>query len=723
MSSESAILSIPISIDNLKAQMTSAHTLSQHLANLVKILGGPNAEGVAFIKAMSQTSDTSYELMEKKYQTTHYFFTRSSEYQGTDVYEILKKRQMTPIQILKGPVASPNLPNFQRKSLNDPGDPGPDPDQGPATNGTTPPLKEPVPYDWSYLFSGVKDPEPEIVNVSVTNPETVLNETSEFNTTILEENDFENPWFSGPVNPNLKYYDQTANGIDKRSVPSDPHSLHPKAHPNHPYPVIRALRQKRFVGAIIASMLTSIGIGSIFGAIDQTQISSIRENVNNVSKKTNLVFHEVQANSAAIMCNRNKVGGLEDISKMLVKFQTIQHFKENGMLLFMLMNEAYARVHSSLDEYISIVEAAQVHRFHPGTLSRQGAIDSFHEVTSLAKLKGLSPVIKTPQQMSQLETSFYFTASGITLLVEIPLTSDQTTFSLFRFNALPMKLADNVFLELIPDNEIIAIGEPESISGRPRYVELSLLDLSVCNKLGKIYICKDQQIVSKPNAHSCLYALFEGLQEDAQLACKVGLKGKKKDQVVAIGPDKFRYYSVNPSSYFLHCHNGSMIRGQQLSAITDITIPENCYAETSQFILHRLSDLDHHLAPKHYRWNLPFLSFLNTSSISNLGDAIKKIETLPGAPPITQATYREWERINKPFYANHYSNIILIIALLGLALGLTIVSTVLYKTCKQNRSARRQSNPIYKLSDLLGDESKMEALEQLLSDAHARGAN
>ena len=54
MSSESAILSIPISIESLEAQMTAAHKLSQQLANLVKILGGPDAEGVAFIKAMSQ---------------------------------------------------------------------------------------------------------------------------------------------------------------------------------------------------------------------------------------------------------------------------------------------------------------------------------------------------------------------------------------------------------------------------------------------------------------------------------------------------------------------------------------------------------------------------------------------------------------------------------------------------------------------------------------------
>ena len=213
--------------------------------------------------------------------------------------------------------------------------------------------------------------------------------------------------------------------------------------------------------------------------------------------------------------------------------------------------------------------------------------------------------------------------------------------------------------------------------------------------------------------------LFEGLHEDARKACEIGLKGRQQDQVVAIGADKFRYYSVTPSNYFLHCQNGSVIRGQQLAHITDIVIPENCRAETSNFILHRQNDIDHPVQPKPYKWTLPILTFLNNTSIDTLENAIEVIENTPGAPPITKKTYEDFERLNRPFYSNHYSNIMLLVALLGLALGLSIVSIVIFKNCKENRLIKRRRNPTYQLRQLLEDESKMEALEALLNQARA----
>ena len=716
--------------------MRDAHLLSQRLANLVKILGGAEANKGAMIKVLSHSSDISYQLLEGKMQSVDFFMTRKESYQGSTVYDTLKNRRMTMDQVLKGPIRDFSIPNFKqvsrKKSLNSPDDhleknvtetvSGESPwvttttTAAPNSGQTAATVKPPVlttsttsaPSNPGTFDVTGQTEAPQSADSSANDPEDFDWDWSRL---YGLDNNIANPWFHKP-------HDISQFGDINKSKRSlhDPHTLSPHSHP-HPYPVIRAIRTKRFVGAMIASLLTSIGIGSIFGAIDASQINTIRDSLTDTQSKVHLIVHEIEQNSESIMSNRNKLNGLEDLTKMLVKFTKVEHFNQDGQLVYILMNTEYARVHAALDEFTNIVEASMLHKFHPGILTRDGATSAFHEIQGLAKLRGLTPVIQTPQQLSQLETQFFFTPSGINLIVNIPLTSDQTTFTFFQFNPLPMQLSENVFLELVPKNQILAIGGSES-NGHPRYAELSLLDISMCQKLGKVFICKDQRIISKPNSHSCLYALFEGLHEDARIACEIGLKGREQDQVVAIGADTFRYYSVTPSNYFLHCQNGSVIRGHQLAHITDIIIPENCRAETSSFILHRQSDIDHPVQPKPYKWTLPILDFLNNdTSIDTLEKAIETIENTPGAPPITKQTYEDYKRLKAPFYSNHYSNIILLVALFGLALGLSIVSFVVYKNCKENRLVKRRSNPTYQLRQLLENESNMEALEALLTQA------
>jgi hypothetical protein len=191
-------------------------------------------------------------------------------------------------------------------------------------------------------------------------------------------------------------------------------------------------RSKRFVGTLIASLLTSIGIGSIFGAIDSAQIQTIKEGVKTVSGKQSLIIHELEEDSKHIITNRQLITGLEELTIRIGKYTKIHHFEANGMLLFVLMQSEFSKVHLALDQFVDIIEASQHHKFHPGVLSQEGAISVFDEIKGLAEVRGLTPVITTAQQLSQLQTNFYMTPTGINLIVEIPLASEQTMFTLHK---------------------------------------------------------------------------------------------------------------------------------------------------------------------------------------------------------------------------------------------------------------------------------------------------
>ena len=113
-------------------------------------------------------------------------------------------------------------------------------------------------------------------------------------------------------------------------------SVYPTINPNPydqfkmtPYqpPMGSPTRSKRFVGTLIASLLASIGIGSIFGAIDSAQINSIKEGVKTIAGKQSLIIHELEEDSKHIITNRNMISGLEDLTIRIGKYTKIHHFE------------------------------------------------------------------------------------------------------------------------------------------------------------------------------------------------------------------------------------------------------------------------------------------------------------------------------------------------------------------------------------------------------------
>ena len=474
-------------------------------------------------------------------------------------------------------------------------------------------------------------------------------------------------------------------------------------------------RSKRFLTGLVISLLTSIGVGSIFGAVSASQISTLKTGVNELGSKQNLIIHQLKRGSKEIMTNRNMINGLESLTIKLAKFTTTQHFEANGMLLYVLMSAEYARIDDALDQYTQIVEASTNHRFHPSILSQHGGIAAFEEIKAIAEIKGLTPIINNAQQMSQLQTHFYFTPTGLTLVIEIPLGSEHNTFTLHKFDALPLQLGTEVYVKIVPDYPLIGIGEPD-INGKAKYIEMNLMDLARCQKLGKTYLCTEQRIVHRPDAQSCLYALFVSDHRAAQHSCRINLEGKNYDQVVAVSSDKFAYYSTHPSTFQYVCKNRTTIQGQQLMGISEIQVPESCRVETSSFILHRQSDLYREAHPKQFRWTLPALSFLqNDTSITDINSAVKALENTKGTPPIDPEFINEFKRLNQPFYMDKFPITTFTVAALALLLILCMIITVVYKNYKASKVTHNLKDPTYRFKQLLKEDSNVEFLEQLIS--------
>ena len=710
MSSDQAHLKIPIDITPLKDQLIQAHNLSNELLKLSRRLGG-DTPGGAYIKALSHCSDTNYQLLEQKYQTISYFYTRNQNYKGSDIHRQLQERKRPIDQII-----TDNL--LQSTARIDPSHFSID--SGINNRRAMVTADEPEPKVQA-------EAEDEEAMVTTDESEPTVQVESEDEETEYDNEGFFRNFFYGSEKTSTSTSTTTVHpGIVDLSNPEAPEtevfdnpfedSFFKGDHFHRKRRSVKGVlvRSKRFIGTLILSLLTSIGVGSIFGAIDASQLNTIKEAEMKTRSTQNLIIHELQKQSKNILTNRNMLNGLRDLTVRLGKYTTVQHFQDNGILLFIIMNAEYSRIHHSLDQFTQIVEASTHNRFHPGILSQHGGISAFEEIKAIAESRGLTPVIQNAQQMSQLHTNFYFTPTGITLVIDIPLCSNHNTFSLHKFTALPIKLGSEVYVKIIPENTIIAIGEND-LTGHPKYVELSLMDLTMCQRLGKIYLCPEQRIVTKPNPHSCLYALYVSDHEAARQSCRINLEGKIHDQVVATGSDTFAYYSVTPSTFQYYCQNNSIIRGQQLAGISEIQVPNHCRVETAGFILHRKSNLYREASPKQYHWTLPVLTFLqNDTSITDITSAVKVIESTKGAPDIDTQTIEELKKLNKPFYMDTFPVVTFIVAISSLLLILAIIAVVVYKNCQANKVSKNLSDPGYRFKQMMKEETNLELLEQLL---------
>ena len=734
---DSAHLSIAISILPLKAKLKAARQLSTKLASMAKTMGDSSHGGLQ-LRALSVVGDTKYEIVHSKFESVSFHCGQQSNIDMTNIFNNLASRRKHTNHMLPQtyhPSMSGNrvlTDSLFRKEASSPDDPVPNKSTGtqveaPITKETESSV-DPAPVDPNANPTSVQTEPEQVTDMDMSlatlygaaPKDTIVESETQLNNTIVEPTGESDEPITIP-----EFDPYAANGSDfaedpfadsfydgyrnKRSVPYN-NSLTALGQLG----IVLLKRSKRFIGTILISLLASLGVSTIFGAYDAGQINTIKEAVNHVTKEQSLIIHQVESNAKGIMLNRNKIASLENLTLRLADFAVAESFKDNGVLVYMIMMAEYDRIEHELEQFMDIVESAQSHLMHPSVLTKRGTEEAFEVIKGKAEVLGLTPVISSPQQLSQMSTHFHYTQFGLNLVVDIPLAAEFNSFQLFQFQPLPIKLGGHVHVKIAPGSQILAIGEPGP-KGLSRYIELNLADLARCRQLGKVFLCPEQRVVHKPNGHSCLYSLFIADHKAAEQFCRVTLEEAIEDEVVATSHDSFVYFASEPSTYNYICQNNSRVLGNQLQGFTNIVVPKDCRVETRSFILHRQNDLFHKIKPKQFKYALPVLTFLaNNSLVTNVLEAVKVIGQTKGAPEIDQNSIKEYLEQNKPIYLDPVPLTNFAIAALALALILILIGIVWFNKCKQTKHTRR-STPKSRFKRIGEDEGNVTFLEDLVA--------
>ena len=481
---------------------------------------------------------------------------------------------------------------------------------------------------------------------------------------------------------------------------------------------------RQIVLGFLAAMVASIGVSSAFGLVSGQKIEHLADALSRTVHRQDLLLEQVEQDNKEISTNRHLISNLGDVTKLMGIMVEEQHWVEQGMYIFLIIQTELSKLENLLDVYIDTMQSAQANHLNVGLLTAKGVQEVYDLMVKVGSDSNLTPVINNAAQIAQLPTSWVLTKVGYKVIIHCLAASEHLTYKLLKYKSFPINIGKTstgspaAFGRIVPEDSILAISSDN------RFVELSPYDLSLCNNLGGIRLCSGN-IFNKPTKETCLSALFQADHLKAVDLCSLSLESADSDQVMEIAPNVFKYFSPTGSaSYRTVCTNSDTLG--QLTQFSTLTIPEGCHLETPDYYLYRRDSLNAKFdpLPSMYQWQLPVLSFFDDDlEIEDLTKAIAKLEDWKGIPKIDASTIQKLHRLDRPFYRD--PPLLSTMSISGLAL--TMVCVLVFCICcqayKNRKHDRRMNDPTYRYKELLKDDLNVDALVDFIQKRRENPAN
>lgn len=159
---------------------------------------------------------------------------------------------------------------------------------------------------------------------------------------------------------------------------------------------------------------------------------------------------------------------------------------------------------SEIDLFLIGLQALLENRVSPLIVNPDKLQTLYADLLVICRAKGLTPVSEDPGIIYSSEVSVV--ASGekrFLIIVHVP-AYQGSKLDLYRYMPSPFALNhDGVVVTVKSEKEFLALDSSESTG-----IELSLTDLQICKRFGRLLHCKDKHVVSKDLDSMCLYALY-----------------------------------------------------------------------------------------------------------------------------------------------------------------------------------------------------------------------
>ena len=404
-------------------------------------------------------------------------------------------------------------------------------------------------------------------------------------------------------------------------------------------------RQKRFVGALIGAIAGFVGSQALFGFLDSGKLEYLHQNIDNLYERDRHMILLMSKENKDILANRNILTKVAKLTSTLSEM-----VDGNFEVTKMIIAEKYvmqmlSEVRRGLHVISRTLEGSTQQKLAFGTFTYKGATKYLAKIRTMARKRGLVPLIQSAQQLMQLPCSFAPRNNSLILYVHVPLARESSVLTLYRYHSFPIKITENVVAMYHNPKNLLALSN-DPVQGN-FFLELELSDLQGCKSINNVRVCPQLQFLSKSTQPSCLIDLYFSDHESAIKTCKLHLY-PPKDTVIPLGNNVFLAYTLNPSTYSVSCPiNNTHQSGYQLSHTQRIEVPTHCVVQLPNFNLYSQSILNVSVPPKTYQWTLLPKTMFPALTPKYLEEALDILKTIEHLPPT------DFTDIQTSFLVNH----------------------------------------------------------------------
>ncbi len=450
-------------------------------------------------------------------------------------------------------------------------------------------------------------------------------------------------------------------------------------------------RDKRQVlVGIFGALLGAFGASVVNGYLDKTDYNNLVKGINDVDKKTDVLFHTCQSLTSGQESLRRDISYLNTANRAMLKMINGNRIASRYLSTVIACNGLVIHAQMEIDAaYSGYMTVINNQRLSPRIVDFNHLKVSLQTLKAKMKEKGYGTFFDDPKAMFQLPASYIPMHQGFGVAVHVPMTSLETVLTLWKWQGMPLYV-DGLVIEIRPAKRFIAVDKEQDY-----YVEVDPDDLAACKLLGSNYMCPQLQVLKGREHPSCLYSLLQNDAIGAQKNCEIHLMPNKQ-YATALNEDTFWTFSNKSTRVEIVCNNGTTTH-ENLFRFNKIRVDPGCVGTTSQLkliasgITTTVTD-----SYKHSTWNvdtLILLGGLNTTEYKSIMKGLKKIGKSPTNIKELQAHKKEYLELDEQtkadlaaangVHTSSYTREILFYAVLVIV-GLAII-WVTWMCCRNGR--------------------------------------
>lgn len=185
------------------------------------------------------------------------------------------------------------------------------------------------------------------------------------------------------------------------------------------------------------------------------------------------------------------------------------------------------------------------------------------------------------------DTSFLvFENLTIRSITHLPIYHESSLLTLFEYVSLPLEVGPDHFLELHPQNKIMAVNKDNTL-----YKTFSANDLSLCEKVSGLFYCKHSNHYFRTTYRTCVYYLYTRNLEKVQEECPVSLQ-VKKDKIMQITNDEVIVFHRKEQTATHICEMATTHEEEiSFKGFKTFILKPGCRVQTPNFVLEGTSDI------------------------------------------------------------------------------------------------------------------------------------